>query len=158
MFKENVAASFLISNTQDLKYARSMLNIYRDVIKPFLDTNKLVFQQNVDNFDRLYSFGFPLDPNPGKSIHETRSTFSFSHHFPGLGVKLDGEKASLYHIAPPATRVPIRLGRMAHFRSRVFRENLLVFSHFYQRRPIRELQLDLNYLNCYFLPILDRIR
>ena len=58
----NYGANFTITigNMQQMYYARNLLDIYLNLIKPFLDENKEVLEKFSSDFKRFHYFRHPL--------------------------------------------------------------------------------------------------
>ena len=122
-----------ISNANEINYARNLLEIYKNLIEPFLNkTSGKVYSQVPENFKRFYFFKTPLvQPQYGKSlINIETATHSDPHRPNGKVVELNE-----YY--------------MSHFRTRAIFERKNV--------PITSVIFDFNYFYCYFQPIFESL-
>jgi hypothetical protein len=156
--KDNLTFSFTIKNKKDLRYAESLLKVYQNVIKPFIDEfdySKIVGSE----YNRFfYVGGVANEFAAGKTVHDTRSTFAlFIHyveHYLNMSVPerpvvdYDKSKYWLMH-----NYVPWQRGHSSHFR-----RSYGHLSRYYRETAIQDLQLDLNYLDCFFRPVVDKLR
>jgi hypothetical protein len=72
---------FTISNEHEYDYAKNLLAVYQNLVEPYLNSNKIVFEKFVKDFDRFfYISGKINDFSWGKSIHNTSSVFDFTVH------------------------------------------------------------------------------
>jgi len=148
---------FTISNEHEYDYAKNLLNLYKKVIEPYLDSNKIIFEDSASDFDRFFFISGKInDFSWGKSIHNTSHVFDFTVHHANKYIVddnpfhpfsidwnfLNQEQAKYFTI-------PYKLSHLSHFRS-YFHSKL-------NRIPISFLHIDLNYLNCYFIPLLSKI-
>ena len=116
--------TFIISNKDELNYARNLLKFYKIYIKnKFNDANK---------FQRLFFIaGETTDWYCGKSSYHTEVALDFSVHYPD-----DYDMRW----------VDFNIGHSSHFREKYeFKAEYI---------PIREFILDLNYFSCFFKPML----
>ena len=151
--------SFTITSKADFEYAKSLWLLYKHVIQPYYDENKKAFANNVRNFDRFFVLtGSPTDFSWGKTIHDTRRTFDFSIHHARRHIVLDKqtntvriENDPMYLERDRAVYgfVPHAYSYESHFRDTIHHE--------FKQVPIKFVQFDVNYFNCYFRPILQQI-
>ena len=151
-----IAYLFTISNQHEFEYARNLLALYVQEIRPYLTTSATNFARYVKDFDRFFFIAGKInDFSWGKSVHNTRHTLDFTVHHANkyitgdtkLPVEVDwnflnAEYAKYY-------RVPYKLAYVSHFRS--------FFPNSRSKIPVSFLHLDFNYLNCYFVPIVEKI-
>ena len=121
--------SFLISNFDELNYAMNMNQIYKELVKPFLEKNKQNLAQTSELFRRFFYFDEPLK---GKSYlgntmgNPDKATFVSPHFSNGK-------------------TFTSRENYLSHFRNRHILNRI--------EAPITTLNIDLNYFICYFMPI-----
>jgi hypothetical protein len=156
---ENVTFVFEIKSQNDLVYAQSLLKVYKNVLKPFIDEFDLSAVTG-GSFDRFFYVGGALSRFAvGKTAHDTRSTFAMFIHYAKLYLNTTvpeqpivdfSRNNSLWHMHE---HVPWQLGHSSHFR----RKYEYVGKH-YRNASIQELKLDLNYFDCFFKPVMARLR
>ena len=146
---------FTISNIYEFDYGKSMLLLYRSIIQPYVDKNKGIFSQYVDDFDRIFFItGNVNDFAWGKSIHNTSKTFDLTIHHATkyineTSTNLYTDNAYLDMKSALYYGIPYNLAHLSHFRT-----------HFHWKfapMTITSINIDLNYLNCYFRPIINRL-
>ena len=129
----NYGADFVlvINNAHELNYARNMLDVYTNLIKPFLAKNKEAISRVPQDYKRFYFFTQPLVlPQYGKSLTNLESsTFSDPHRPNGKVFELEE------HF-------------MSHFRSIAILERKQV--------SIKSFNVDFNYFFCYFQSLIER--
>jgi hypothetical protein len=121
-----------ITNIQDFYYARNLLDIYLNLIKPFLNENKEFLERFSPDFRRFNFFRKPLiDPGYGKAFTNLDTASHSSPHGPPNVVHLDD-----YY--------------MSHFRS--------IAQIARTEAPIDSIVFDFNYFFCYFRPIFEKLK
>jgi hypothetical protein len=156
---DNVSFVFTIQSEFDLKYAASLVKIFRVVVKPYINENKDIFEKHIRGYDRFFYVGGQASSFAcGKTIHDTRSTFDTTIHYAENILDLSNKSAPV--IDYDKSKYWLRLNYISsqNGHSSHFRRSYGYLSEHYRRVPIREFQLDLNYLICYFIPILKRIQ
>ena len=136
--------TFILANKEEINYAINLFNIYRQLVEHFERENKNEIQNYSENFHRFFYIGGLLSSFAiGKSSHSTDVSFEFTVHYPE-GDKKYPKQAELYNIGH-------EYGQLSHFRS-------LNEFHKSSRKEIsiKELILDLNYLSCYYKPIVEK--
>ena len=129
----NYGANFtlVINSTQDLIYARNLLNIYVNLVQPFLENNKKTLSKLSDDFMRFYFFRSPLVlPEYGKAFTNLDTATDSGPHGPKDVFILED-----YYIS--------------HFRSIAILER--------NEALIDTIVFDFNYFFCYVQPIIQRI-
>ena len=146
---------FTISSPDELKYAKRLSDINKRIIQPFLRSNSTRIQKFIQNYDRFFVIsGDVNDFSWGKSIHDTRKTFDLTLHHPNNFILEDKNEVQwdslfLYKQNAQYAAVPYDTAYLSHFRN--------YFHWKFQRMPITALRVDLNYLYCNFLPILNKL-
>jgi hypothetical protein len=148
---------FTISNEHEYDYAKNLLNLYTKVIEPYLNSNKIIFEDSASDFDRFFFISGKInDFSWGKSIHNTSHVFDFTVHHANKYIVDDNpfhpfsiDWNFLNQEQAKYLTIPYKLSHLSHFRS-YFHSKL-------NRIPISFLHIDLNYLNCYFIPLLPKI-
>jgi len=121
-----------IENMQDFYYARNLLDIYLNMIKPFLEENKKLLEKFSPDFRRFHFFRRPLaDPAYGKAFTNLDTASDSSPHGPIGAVRLND-----YY--------------MSHFR------RISIFAR--TEAPIDSIVFDFNYFLCYFQPIFEKFK
>ena len=147
--------TFTISNLYEFMYAKGLFQTYKSLIRPYLDQNKDLFSRHVDAFNRLfYITGEITDFSYGKSVHNTSSTFDITIHHANKYVdensfSLSKDKYYLARSMAAYHSVPYDLGHLSHFRA-YFHWDFIPMSVLF-------LNIELNYFNCYFRPIVNRL-
>ena len=117
-----------------MNYAQNLLDIYVNLVKPFLDENAKYLEKISIDFTRFFIFRNPIVQYPeyGKSFTNLDSSHGSQPHFPfGASVALND-----YY--------------MSHFR------NVATFSN--KNASIDAILFDFNYFFCYFQPIFERLK
>jgi hypothetical protein len=148
--------SFSINDAEELKYAASLLKLYKSYVKPLLDKSKIELTAKVGHFDRLFFVtGSASDRYYGKSIHNTRRSMDLHMHWSNSVIEIDKNNATasirygngflgkLELVSSPD------IAHMSHFR-----KNRLRFDQMDSVIPFSSFHFDLNYLKCYMLPLL----
>jgi hypothetical protein len=128
-------ASFniVISNEEDLKYAKSLLGLYKHLIQPYLKENKEVFRNISERSTRfLY-----IDLLHADTASYVGKTFS--------NTKTNVFMASAHHSMGPLENIDSFA--IAHFRDRYRLGN--------SDKSIRRFNLDLNFFACYVKPMIE---
>ena len=150
----NNSFTFILKTRREFDYAKNLLGIYRDVIEPYLKRNKDLIARSTYDYDRFfYVAGRNNHFACGKSIHDSRSAFDFSVHYLENAIKV-AENGSI-SIGPKSSDDHFMDDNLAHVSH--FRRAFSYLSAKYQPLPIEFFRIDLNYLNCYFVPMLQRI-
>ena len=146
---------FTISNEEERKYAHKLLPLYQYILKPFIATNEKLFARLPSDFARFfYISGLISEETWGKSVHNTSHIFDVTVHH---GYRYIDEKKNAVltvdhnYLNQNAMhmRVEHKHAYLAHFRA--------YFPNSLGNIPISYLHVDLNYLNCYFRPIVKRM-
>jgi hypothetical protein len=135
--------TFVLNNKEEINYALNLCKIYRYLIANFEKKNSNILQKYSDRFHRFFYIGGLLSSFAcGKSSHSTEVTFEFTVHYPEPDKKFP-DQAELYMIG-------YDLGQLSHFR------HVNEFHKSSQKEiSVTELILDLNYLNCFYKPIVE---
>ena len=129
----NVDFTLLIRDYTGLNYARSILNLYKYLIEPFLLKNSLHFSNESERFGR---FLYMENKRDGKTfINQATSEFMESAHAPD-GKYFNLDDLDLYHLSHFRDRY--KLGRVD--------------------KDIELFHLDLNYFACYVKPFLMNLQ
>jgi hypothetical protein len=143
---------FTIQSDHELNYALGILKAYRTIIQPFLRTNKALLKKCAAlDFSRFFVLNGDMNNfQNGKTLADTRITFDLSIHY----------TESIYERDRATNRPVIKFNKRGE-RLLVFPSNIAHMSHFrtfqkfsYKSVSIESLFLDLNYMNCYFMPLL----
>ncbi len=130
----NYGANFTITigNMKQMYYARNLLDIYLNLIKPFLDENKEVLGNFSSDFKRFHYFRHPLaNPGYGKSFTNLDTAVYSGPHGP-----------------------PHALGTSDYYLSHFRRISIFPKIH----APIDSVVFDFNYFFCYFQPIFEKLK
>jgi hypothetical protein len=147
---------FTIQSDKALSYALGMLKVYRAVIQPYLRKNKDFIERCASiDFARIFVLNGPINNfQNGKTMSDTRITLDVSIHYPENHFERDR-----------ASNRPVVKYNKPWNRLLGFNTNLAHFSHFrkfqkfpYKHAPIESLYVDLNYMNCYFMPLLQELK
>ena len=122
----------VINNSIELSYARNILDVHVNLIKPYLKKNEKYLLKISDEFKRFYFFKQPLvRPEYGKSLTNLDSSIFSDPHRPNGKI------------------FELEENYMTHFRSIAILERKEV--------PISSFNIDLNYFYCYFQLIIETI-
>lgn len=127
--------SFSIKSKKELIYAKNLVYVFNDIIKPFLRKNKQAIEKISNTFTSFIYFNGDLwqgDNHVGKSMHNPDSTTRIHTHW-----SLDG---NVFYMDDEF---------ISHFKTRPDFNRLTV--------SVYNLNLDLNYFSCYFLPLFEKI-
>ena len=135
--------TFIIKNQAEKDYALNLCKTYRNIIQSFKNLNEIFIKKN-SRFHRFFYIGGLLSSfAAGKTFHNTDSSFDVSLHYPNADSDYPNQ-ANLHWVG-------YEQGHVSHFR------NLNEFHKSSQKEiSITELILDLNYINCYYKPILEK--
>ena len=136
--------TFVLNNKLEINYAKNLCKIYRYLIDNFEEKNNDEIQKYSERFHRFFYIGGLLSSFAcGKSSHSTDVSFEFSVHYPEPDKDYPNQ-AELYSIG-------YDYGQLSHFR------HVNEFHKSSQKEiSITELILDLNYLNCFYKPIVEK--
>jgi hypothetical protein len=144
---------FATKGKEEFHYAVNLLKIWRSVLKPFLKENRNVIAQFTRYFDRLFAIVDELNNFAlGKTLHDTRVTIDLSIHFMEsymLAPVNDTPKIVLDRTYSNYHYLGYQYAHLSHFRKHQYFQ--------FKTVPMHALILDLNYLNCFFLPTLAKI-
>jgi hypothetical protein len=148
-----LSLEFTIRSNDELSYAVGLLTAYRQVIQPFMKKHAAVIAKCALDFDRLFVLnGYINSFAIGKTVADTRLTFDVSLHFTEHHFEVSASSnLTEVRFDKPSARIhyfPIDSAHLSHFRKYQY------FS--YKLVPFTSLYLDLNYLNCYFMPLLTK--
>jgi hypothetical protein len=100
------------------------------------------------------------DVKSGKTIHDTRHTFEVSHHYGENFIDLSkNDKPEIKLINTnvshfdEADLLEYDIAHTAHFGKELSKSYL----HF-KRMPFSSLHFDVNYFNCFFLPVFNKLK
>lgn len=133
--EDDAKFTFKISNKDDLLYAKNLVKLSKQYIRPFMQKNREKLSHVSENYRRVFALVSEGDNQftSGKSVHTTNHTRNICVH--SLCSKRD-------RLVKQST------GHLSHFRRFfVFRKQIL-FS-------IKQLVFDFNYFNCFVKPILE---
>ena len=140
--------TFVIKNDPgEIQYIRNLIQINAKVIKPFLNQNADAIKAHCDRYDRFYMIsGSVNDFAWGKTIHNTKTTFEITLHHSYRSLWQSNRPYQATYAS-----VPYDSGHLSHFRNMIRLPLEAIIS-------IKQLHLDLNFLNCYFRPLLERMK
>jgi hypothetical protein len=153
--RDNVPFLFnvTIRNQPELIYARKMLSLYKNIVKPLFMSNNSSFKSRLGRFDRLYVTSSYLNGySLGKTFHDTRFTYEFSIHFmeryflPNSNMTNGFEFKNHPH-KNEYTYFDYDYAHLSHYRTH---QNFP-----FKQMPFESLFLDLNVLYCYIMPYLN---
>jgi hypothetical protein len=129
--------TFSVTNAEDHLYARNLIKLDRNFVRPFREKNRVRLGQVSENYGRFYALMSVKDNEftSGKSIHTTNHTRNVCVH------SLCGMRDRL---------VTQQLGHLSHFRRFFKFRKFILFN-------IRQIVFDLNYFNCFVRPTLNRL-
>ena len=132
------------TNLAEINYALNLCKIYRNLIEKFESLHEKDLGRYADRFHRFFYIGGLLSSFAcGKSFYSTDVAFYFTVHYPEYDAKYN-KQAELHYTG-------YNQGHLAHFR------HVNEFHKSSQKEiSITELILDLNYLNCYYKPIVEK--
>jgi hypothetical protein len=136
--------TFVLKNKRDIDYAMNLCKIYRFLIEKFERNFTQDLAKYSERFHRFFYIGGLLSSFAcGKSMHSTDVTFELSVHYPEPDRMYPGQ-AELFMIG-------YDYGQVSHFRhvNEFHKSSQKVIA-------ISELILDLNYLNCFYKPIVEK--
>ena len=126
--------TFIINNKEEISYAKNLCKLYRLFVEKFENENKNELSKYSLRYHRFfYIGGLTTSFACGKTSHSTDVTFSLTVHYP--------DAAELH-------MVQYDEGQLSHFRH--------VNQFPVKNISITELVLDLNYLNCFYKPIVNK--
>jgi hypothetical protein len=136
--------TFILANKEEINYAINLCKIYRQLVEHFEKENKNEIQKYSDNFHRFFYIGGLLSSFAiGKSSYSTDVSFEFTVHYP--------EHDQKYPKQAEFNSIGHEYGQLSHFRS---------LNEFHKAKlkeiSIQELILDLNYLSCFYKPIVEK--
>jgi hypothetical protein len=125
--------TIVINNQNEFVYAKNMLYIYKNFIRPFLIENKEKLEKLTERFTKFYNFKVEvLQSFYGKDFNNPdRVTYMDPHESNGVNFELKDQQLS-------------------HFRDIMNTKKSGDY-------PISNIYLDLNYYLCYFLPIYGKL-
>jgi hypothetical protein len=136
--------TFTIKNQDEINYALNLCKIYRNLIQVFEKSHERYLSKYSNRFHRFFYIGGLLSSfASGKSFHNTDVTFDLSVHYPDPD-KNYPDQAQLYWVG-------YNQGHISHFR-----HNNEFHKSSQTAISITELILDLNYLNCFYKPIVKK--
>lgn len=143
--------SVTINSHRELRYAINLLKVYKTYLKPYLEENSVYFLNQTKDFDRFFVFVGDLNSYAlGKTLHNTRATFDMTIHLLEHYLDSNISRPQLQRgFEPRIYFIPNDLARLSHFRK------VLNFS--YKEIPFENFIFDVNYFNCYFKPIIDKL-
>jgi hypothetical protein len=136
--------TFILKNKADIDYAMNLCKIYRFLIEKFERNFTSDLEKYSDRFHRFFYIGGLLSSFAcGKTMHSTDLSFELSVHYPEPD-KMYPDQAELFVIG-------YDYGQVSHFRhvNEFHKSSQKVIA-------ISELILDLNYLNCFYKPIVEK--
>ncbi len=144
-YHNNYNFTFTVKNQAEMNYAINLCKIYRNLIQNFEKAYESDLSKYSNRFHRFFYIGGLLSSFAnGKTVHSTDVTFDLSVHFPDPDKNFP-DQAQLYWIGYDQ-------GHVSHFR------HVTEFHKSIQKVvSITEFILDLNYLNCYFKPIIENL-
>jgi hypothetical protein len=145
---ESFSFEFVISNKKELRYAKSLLKIYKLFIEPFIVRNNGHILKHFQGTERMFMIQDLSSSPRGKSLHTYNPQLELSHTYLS-NYAIEFDKAYVEDKSGYFKPVQFTHGHLAHFR----RMNNFQFRHV----PIKNLNLDVNYLNCYFRPMIDKL-
>ena len=131
--------NILIRNSNELKYAQSMLGVYTYLIRPFLKQNSAYFSQESNRASRFLYMDVLHPENIGylgKTFVNSMSSDTMDGPHKPYGPLVGVDQFDTY--------------TLAHFRNRVALGSA--------DKPITRFNLDLNFFNCYVRPIIEKSR
>jgi hypothetical protein len=127
--------NFVISNKDELSYARNLLFLYKNFIEKFENKYQTVLDDYSEQYHRyFYISGAATDWLCGKSIWHTDKTSEYSVHY--------GVVADYLHT------LDFDNGHNGHFRRN--------YPFKAEQIKITDISLDFNYLNCFYKPIIEK--
>ncbi len=145
---ESFEFEFVISNQKELRYAKSLLKIYKLVIEPFIVRNNGRIVKHFQGTDRLFMIQDLSSVPRGKSIHMYNPQLELSHSFL-TNHAIEFDKSETEDKSGEFEAIQFSMGHLAHFR----RMNNFQFRHV----PIKNLHLDINYFYCYFTYLMNQL-
>jgi hypothetical protein len=155
---ENVTFVFTIRSQKELIYAAGLLRVYKNVIKPFIDDfeYRKITGSGYDRF--FYVGGKSSSFACGKTVHDTRTTFDLSIHYVENYLNRTVPNRPLIERDKSKYWLMINYVSFQHGHSSHFRKKYSHLSEHFKEVAIQELQLDLNYLDCFFKPVMEKLR
>jgi hypothetical protein len=136
--------TFVLKNQDEINYAINLCKIYRFLIGEFEKENSDELQKYSKRFHRFFYIGGSLSSFAcGKSMYSTDVAFEFTVHYPDYNKNYphQAEMHGIYYDD----------GQLSHFRhvTEFHKSN-------HKEVSIKELILDLNYLICFYKPIIEK--
>lgn len=131
--------TFLISNQSDFLYAKNLLKLNKNFVKPFLKANNNTFSRISENYNRFFALISTKDNEFtwGKSVH-------FTNHTNPLCVHTQCGRRNRI--------INFNYGHLSHFRKFFkFKNKAIYFS-------VKQLFFDFNYFSCFVKPVLNKYK
>ena len=137
--KKGVSFNVLIEDKKQHLYAKSIYDLYKKEIEPFMKRNQKIINKMPEVFSRLFLVGNETTSwMCGKTIHHTQNPLWVSNHYP----EGNNFKNLIW--------TQQEYGQVSHFRTSLkdLNERNISIHHF---------NFDLNYFLCYFKPISKKL-
>ena len=142
---------FTIRSKREFQHAVNLLKMYKTIIRPYLDKYESLITNTTKEFDRFFAIiGHINNFALGKTLHDTRISFDLSLHYVENYFNISSEPPEIKFdkIDSRLSYFPHEFAHLSHYRKSQYFE--------YKQVPFEFLFLDLNYLNCYFIPVMDK--
>ncbi|RNA05336.1 hypothetical protein BpHYR1_028021, partial [Brachionus plicatilis] len=127
-----------ISNEAEFNYTLKLLELNRNVIKPYFESIKN--KVNINKYNSFYTIsGSSVHWIFGKTIHNTNRSLATEIHFNTK--QIDSSTLKIIQ-GRDVTAVDDNLAHLSHFKNSLRMKSI----------PASQILPDLNYLNCYFRP------
>jgi hypothetical protein len=145
----------IISNQFEMDYAKHLLNLYKYLVKPYLEKYKNEFSKHSERLSRIFYMTLKEDTDRdvrsfmGKSfVNPNTSEFMAGPHIPNYfdGYLYGTDRAHLYNL-PPYHNKEMGEYYIAHFRD--------VHIMGQTSKLITRFQIDLNYFTCYVKNVIE---
>jgi hypothetical protein len=146
----NTSFALTITTKRELRYAINLLNLYKTTLKAFFERRTVLANSSFNRF--FFVAGEVNNGLAGKSVHSTRRTLGIDMHRSTSGIDFGQRPPVRYYTNERdddnELTVTSQFGHVGHFRTRVDPNFDL------SNIPFHSLHLDLNYLFCYFVPMM----
>jgi len=140
----------IISNRFEMDYAKNLVNLYKYLIKPYLEKYKNEFAKHSERLSRIFYMTIKedTDRDVGSFVNPNTSEFMSDPHVPDFarGYLYGTDRNHLYNL-PPYHNKEMGEYYIAHFRD--------VHIMGQTSKLITRFQIDLNYFTCYVKNVIE---
>ncbi len=150
--KSNTTLTLTIRNKREFNYAVNLLKVYKTTLKGFFEKSARFLSNS--NYDRFFFIAGDVNHNvEGKTVHNTRRSMDFYLHTSKNVIDLTQPMVQYFKEDGDDFIMPVQYGHMAHFRKFVDAASIDLSSV-----PFESFHLDMNYLLCYFIPMMSQVK